>query len=566
MKKMLLLLTALCGSLSAQPVFEENFNREPEGWNWSGHFRWEPSGGIGDSGVLTASRDSGKEPLFAVKDIRLEHNVIYRLTIHYRTEMKPTPKYPVQEIFSLRFFKDGKPDSGVFSMRREPGSRKEWGTFSSEFSLPGESDDVVQLRLLLRTGREGRIWYDDITIEEVSRIRTPELRCEPYLTHGDVGCATVNFVTAPPIVAAVDYRPSGEKKWLRKFNLLGGQARIDQQAQAVRLDGLRPGIRYEYRIVMMPVPETQAEFYSPVRTFVSIPAEPVGFSMFYTSDTQTNDENRKRVLRNFIRFFQADKADLIVHGGDIDSLFDAPAEHIFLDSFLRVLNGGPQSPFFVAVRGNHEYRGDHSADFFKYLAGGGDRSYYAFTYGQVFFIVLDTGETNDRIPHLRQYCRNHGEQMLADQRKFLQETVGSEAFQKAKFRVVLAHAPLEKGSFMTKSIDSIAKGILYGTDTPPRIHLYLAGHTHHYSRPAADGGQMVFPDAEKLDLVPGLPFVTVVNDGPGCGGPDFSGMKLDFSDDAITVSCFDESGRVFDRFAIDPEGRIREIESKLVKK
>lgn len=567
MKPWLPLLIALCGNLSAAPVFLENFDRTPEGWSWSDHFRWEAQGGMEDSGVLTAVRESAEKPLFASKKITLEHNVIYRLTIHYRTEMKPTPKYKVQEIFSLRFFRNGAPADGVFSMRTEPGSRLEWDSFTSEFSLPGESDDEVLLTLLLRTGREGQIWYDNIVLEEVRRIPAPELRGEAYLTHGGIGCATVNFVTSSPMTAAVDYRIAGEEKWHRRFNLLGGQARIDQSVQSIRLTELRPGVRYEYRVVLKPIPETQAEFYSPVRSFLSVPKEECSFSVFYTSDTQTSNKNRKHVLQNFIKFFQADQADLIVHGGDIDSLFDKPSEDIFLDSFIHVLNRGPQSCFFVPVRGNHEYRGSCSADFFKYLSGGENRSYYAFTYGQAFFIVLDTGETTGRIPHLKNYCRNYGgQQLIAEQRKFLQKTVKSEAFKNAKFRVVLAHAPLINNHFMTRTIDGIAKGILYGTENPPKIHLWLAGHTHYYSRPSADGGQMGFPDSKKLDLVQDLPFVTVVNDGPGGGGPDFTGMKLDFSEDAITIYSFDDSGRLFDNFAIDLQGNIKEIKSELVKK
>lgn len=566
MKKWLLLLTVLCGQLFAAPVFMEDFNRVPDGWKLSKHFRWEAQGGIENSGVLTAIRESAKEPLFAIRKIKLEHNVIYRLTVHYRTEMKPTPKYKVQEIFAIRFFKKGAPASGVFSMRNEPGSRREWGTFTSEFSLPGDSDDIVQLSLLLRSGREGQIWYDNIVIEEVRRLQKPELRGEAFLTHGDIGCATVNFITASPMVAAVDYRIAGRGEWLRRFNLLGGQARNDQTMQSIKLTNLRPGVRYEYRVVMMPVPETQAEFYSSVKSFVSFPRGKSNFSVFYTSDTQTSGENRKRVLRNFIRHFNVDKVDLIVHGGDIDSLFDEPSEDVFMDSFINVLNSGSQSKFFVAVRGNHEYRGSCSAEFFKYLTGGGDKSYYAFTYGQVFFIVLDTGETTGRIAHLKNYCRNYEQQLIVEQRRFLQETVNSDAFKKAKFRVVLAHAPLERGQFMTKNIDGIAKGILYGTDSPAKIHLWLAGHTHIYCRPSSDGRLMVFPNAQKIDLVQGLPFVTVVNDGPGCGGPDFSGMKLDFSDDAITIYSFDESGKVFDNFAIDPDGKVKEIKSELIKK
>ncbi len=570
MKKFLILSATVCLPLMAETVFLENFNQKPEGWKTSPNFQWLPADGRNGSGAFSASRENAKTPLFAVKKISLDHNTKYRFTIHYRTEMKPTPKYTVQEIFALRFFRNGKPATGVFSARSEQGSRKDWGTFSADFSVPNDCDKTVQIGLLLRTGRVGQIWYDDIEIKKLATVPAPKTAGEPYLTHPDIGRVTVNFIADQPMAAAVDYRESGTQKWMRVYDLLGGQARNDKKEHHILLTGLKPGQKYEYRTVLLPVPELQMEFYSNIKNFISVPDKVADFTLFYTSDTQTSILNRISVLRDFIKNCQARQIPLIVHGGDITSYYDKATPAVFLDSFVNVFTEKNSfSPYFVTVRGNHEYRGIASGDYFKYLGGGTEKSYYSFSYGHACFIVLDVGETTSRIPHLLHYARNYEGKMLEEQREFLKKVVASKEFQKAKFKIVLAHAPyIKEEKHMMRSIDKIAKGILYDTATPAKIHLWLAGHTHSYSRPIGlkSKKQKVFSNAKPVTYGTDLPFVSLINDGPGCGGPDFSAIKLDFSANSILVSAMDRTGKVFDSFSISTDGSIQEISSTLIEK
>ena len=570
MKKFLILSAAVCLPLMAETVFLENFNQKPEGWETSPNFQWLPAGGRNGSGAFSASRENAKTPLSAMKKISLDHNTKYRFTIHYRTEMKPSPGYNVQEIFALKFFKNGKPATGLFSARREPGSRKDWGSFTIDFSLPGDSDKTVQIGLLLRTGRIGQIWYDDIKIEKLATVQKPDTLGEPYLTHPDVGRITVNFVTVKPMAAAVDYRPAGTKNWKRVYDLLGGQARNDKNEHHITLTGLVPNQKYEYRTVLLPIPELQMEFYSDVKHFVSVSDKPTDFSVFYTSDTQTAMKTRIDLLRDFRKNCKLDQVPLIIHGGDITSYYDKSSREIFLDTFVNVFTEKNSfSPMFTAVRGNHEYRGLESGNFFRYLSGGTDKSYFAFTYGHVYFIVLDVGETTPRIAHLLHYARNYEIQMLDEQRIFLKQAVASKEFQNAEFRIVIAHAPyIKEEKNMMRSIDRIAKGILFDTENPAKIHLWLAGHTHAYSRPTAlnSSKQKVFANAKPVNYGANLPFVTLINDGPGCGGPDFSAIRLDFTKGKITVKAMERAGKVFDSFSISADGSIQEISSTLVEK
>ena len=80
--------------------------------------------------------------------------------------------------------------------------------------------------------------------------------------------------------------------------------------------------------------------------------------------------------------------------------------------------------------------------------------------------------------------------------------------------------------------------------------------------------QMKFADGTWNAYAEVLPFAVCVNDGPGKanGGPEFSGIKLDFADNGITVTGVYPDGREFDKFLILPDGSIKEVSTTLVKK
>ena len=149
-------------------VIVENFDGPLDGWKLSPHFRQDMHAGVTGSGALIAERKIADEAPMAEKEIELRHGVVYRISLTYRSKMKFDPKLPMQQLFCVRFYKDGKYDSGAFHAIRESGSAEEWKTMSKTFQVPDDCSSAVCVQLFIRAARIGTVWYDNLTIEPVS--------------------------------------------------------------------------------------------------------------------------------------------------------------------------------------------------------------------------------------------------------------------------------------------------------------------------------------------------------------------------------------------------------------
>ena len=92
----------------------------------------------------------------------------------------------------------------------------------------------------------------------------------------------------------------------------------------------------------------------------------------------------------------------------------------------------------VFVRGNHEQLGVYAKEYFNVMRHPSGKTYYAFTYGSVFFLVLDSGSDSNRDDEGIMFSNRAAREQ---QKEFIAEVVESEAYQKADFRVVLMHIP-----------------------------------------------------------------------------------------------------------------------------
>ena len=85
---------------SMEPVFIENFDSGMDGWsNSTKNFSWRAGEGMTGTGCVMAERKESKESVYSYRDLKLEHGMYYRLTIHYRTEMVKDPELTKQELF-----------------------------------------------------------------------------------------------------------------------------------------------------------------------------------------------------------------------------------------------------------------------------------------------------------------------------------------------------------------------------------------------------------------------------------------------------------------------------------
>ncbi len=168
--------------------------------------------------------------------------------------------------------------------------------------------------------------------------------------------------------------------------------------------------------------------------------------------------------------------NFIALGGDC---IENPAtEKAVVDALTRpmaslALKGLP----FLFLRGNHELRGAYGRFLRNHLILPREGYYGALTLGNLRLIHLDCGEDKPDA-HVQLFGITALEPHMKKQAEWLKEETKSEAFKKAKFRVVLIHIPinydLEKKDWAATQYSTL----LTPTLNESGIHAVISGHTH----------------------------------------------------------------------------------------
>jgi hypothetical protein len=132
---------------------------------------------------------------------------------------------------------------------------------------------------------------------------------------------------------------------------------------------------------------------------------------------------------------------------------------------------------FLFLRGNHETRGDYGRFLRNHLILPREGYYGALTLGNLRLIHLDCGEDKPD-DHVQLFGITALEPHMKKQAEWLKQETKSEAFKKAKFRVVLIHIPvnwnLEQNYWATTQYSSLFTPTLNESG----IHAIISGHTH----------------------------------------------------------------------------------------
>ena len=315
------------------------------------------------------------------------------------------------------------------------------------------------------------------------------------------------------------------ENWTMKY---GMKERL--QLHRFELDGLKPGTKYTYEICYLN--QNTAETVSAHKgSFTTHPADGMDHKFVLLSDTQVTADVRKKVMAEMMKY--SDDALFAVHLGDFVNSLDDDVHEVFFDHVLNAVNGLP----FVPVRGNHEYRGDYTGAYGKYFGS----PYFSFRVGDVFYIVLDTGE--DKAPDIspKHYTlRTYTDDYFREQGEWLKKVIQTEECKTAKRRIVLAHCtPFESNSkFFVSRLNILTAGVFWGENPACKIDLWLCGHTHHAYRfdPILKEfwgvSQRRMPNAWDRE---NIHFPVYVNDGPGGGGADISALEIKNDPAGITI-------------------------------
>lgn len=260
---------------------------------------------------------------------------------------------------------------------------------------------------------------------------------------------TVLWVTEKPSLDYVEIAPadgsSFDGQYREKFYQTSHGRRTAGTYHCVRIDSLKPGTEYRYRIVGKVI-EDDSNVYrinygllrqisarrdNSVRTLDS-KAEVCRFSMM--NDIHGND----KVYAELAAGIDLKKTDFLVLNGDMVSnarQIDTVIKHMVLP----IQEQAARLPLFYA-RGNHEGRGadfDKLYDMFPTSTG---QFYYSFRQGPAAFLVLDAGEDKPDSHHEYGGTADYDSYRKMET-EWLLNAVKEDSFASAPMKICIIHIP-----------------------------------------------------------------------------------------------------------------------------
>lgn len=322
----------------------------------------------------------------------------------------------------------------------------------------------------------------------------------PYLVEPGEDCITIIWFTNKDCVSWVEF--SGDDNF-GTFPVWGGYPKIIKSSvnglisantkhHSIRITGLEAGKKYRYRIVSKEILQFDPyevlygdSVVGDVNEIETLDRSKESFSFGVITDLH----ERAADLDKLLDANPVDHTDLMFFTGDILNWI-GKEERIF-DGFLDVaVDRFARNTPIVLTRGNHETRGPNARNLFPYFPHSSGKYYYAFSHGDVRFIIMDTGEDKpDSHPvyaGLVDFDAYRSEQAL-----WLKNEVSSEEFNQAKYKIALFHIPPYTNSKGQGGMDITKK---WGpTLNDANIDMVISGHHHRFARIAAVEGKNEFP-------------------------------------------------------------------------
>lgn len=313
---------------------------------------------------------------------------------------------------------------------------------------------------------------------------------QPYLQGLTDSTVSIVWTTNKPSVGWVEVAPDDHSHFYGKerprfFDVAHGLKRVDT-LHRVQLRGLTPNTHYRYRVLSQEVLAREGFYVQYGRTVGSDVYTRKPFIFKTAGDRPelhffiVNDiHERNDLLHDLFSLNDLSSTDFVLFNGDMVNSMRSEKQMFtsFLDSAALLLEG--KIPFYYA-RGNHETRGPFAAEYPAYFPTNNGKLYYAFSYGDAIFVVLDSGE--DKPDSDLEYSGiTDMDRYRSEQAEWLGKLVQTDPFRKAKYKIVISHMP----PFGTwhGSIDLGEKVLPILNDVG--IDIMLCAHLHtHLIRPA----------------------------------------------------------------------------------
>jgi predicted phosphodiesterase len=252
---------------------------------------------------------------------------------------------------------------------------------------------------------------------------------------------------------------------------------------AVRVTGLKPGQKYQYRLVNTEILNFRSyntafgkKINGSTHAFITLNPAPAEFSFIVTQDTHGQVKKYAALLDKVV----LSDAAFVVLNGDIynDPKDEAQIYSGHLD--LSVDRFAKEKPF-VLVRGNHETRGAFARKLFDVYPHSSGQYYYSFSHGGVFFMVLDCGE--NKPDSYKDYAGlNAFDDYRMEQAEWIAKELQSSVAKSARYRIVLSHMPPtasfevagKRPGYTMRMITEQWAPLFRGGN----VDLVISGHTH----------------------------------------------------------------------------------------
>lgn len=293
----------------------------------------------------------------------------------------------------------------------------------------------------------------------------------------------------------------------------------------VNLKNLKPNTHYRYRVYSQEVLKREwiHVFYGKIAATDVYKKKPLTFTTSGKSGpfkfAVVNDiHERSNVLSKLLRQLDFSTTDFVIFNGDMISSAKSESQVFkgFMDTATAIF--ASEVPMYYA-RGNHESRGPFASEFSNYFPTISGHLYYMFTKGEACFVVLDGGE--DKPDSDIEYSGiTDMDAYRSEETKWLIKTIGSEAFKKAKYKILVCHIPPTGKWHGNEEIIKKWMPILNKSG----IQLYIGAHEHRH--------RMVQPNE-----ISNFPIIVNSNNNI---------IKASISDNAAQFQIFDTTGKQVD--------------------
>ena len=309
----------------------------------------------------------------------------------------------------------------------------------------------------------------------------------PYLQEVTQDGATIVFTTSRKAFSWVELKQhdAPEAEAVKHFNSKDGLKEAWNTFSLVRVEHLKPGTSYDYRIISKEMRSFQPykvvygdSIATKWHTFSTIDPQKRGGSFFITSDMHFDAAKLEKLLH------AADyrTCDAFFYAGDMTSYidkFEIPFTS-FIDTSVKLF---ASSVPFEVVRGNHETRGNLARTYSSYFPKKNGKIYGSCLLGDVMVVMVDSGE--DKAENHWVYAGlNDYDAYRTEQAEWLKELMNTKEYKKAKYRIVISHFPMVMSQqwkdekewvgwedAIRKFLPVLNKG---------NVDLLVSGHTHRY--------------------------------------------------------------------------------------